>query len=281
MDGGAPADLVGLSPFRRGTGPRSFEGMRFAKLAPLLVLAALLYAPAGSATSLTPNATFYVPLPIPISLTSNWADTAAVAASPDGNLVYVTDEQGSELWEFASDHPHPPPLLSSTSPPPPPPPGAWTIGNFACAAGALDEPLFIPELDLAPGRPRRPGPLAAWCSASCSRCCRSRSGSGCTCCCARRALTRDARDVLGDRLDLRRIELTAEGGHAAAAVRHLLHHHLLRGLEVVEIRLDLAAGVRGGERVARGAVLPRRAPRHLPCLAWTWPEGARRNRRRA
>ena len=56
--------------------------MRFAKLAPLLVIAALLYAPAGSATSLSPNATFYVPLPIPISLTSDWADTAAVAVEP-------------------------------------------------------------------------------------------------------------------------------------------------------------------------------------------------------
>jgi SMP-30/Gluconolactonase/LRE-like region len=77
--------------------------MRFAKLLPLLVFGALLYAPAGSATSLTPNATFYVPLPIPILLTSDWANTAAVAVSPDGNLVYVTDANGSQVWELSSD----------------------------------------------------------------------------------------------------------------------------------------------------------------------------------
>ena len=61
--------------------------MCLAKLRQLLVIGALLCAPAGSATSLSPNATFYVPLPIPILLASDWADTAAVAVSPDGNLV--------------------------------------------------------------------------------------------------------------------------------------------------------------------------------------------------
>jgi DNA-binding beta-propeller fold protein YncE len=78
--------------------------MRLAKLVPLLVFGALLCAPSGSATSLSPKATFYVPLPIPISLPYHpWADTAAVAVSPDGNLVYVTDEKGDEVWEFSSD----------------------------------------------------------------------------------------------------------------------------------------------------------------------------------
>ena len=101
--------------------------MRFAKLAPLLVLAALLYAPAGSATSLTPNATFYVPLPIPISLPYQpWAETAAVTVSPDGNFVYVTDEKGSEVWEFSSDGV----LLSK-----------WTSGALKRPTGIATDPL--------------------------------------------------------------------------------------------------------------------------------------------
>ena len=104
-----PPDFVGLSPFRHGTRPRSVQSMvkavlRLAKLVPLLAFGALLCAPAGSATSLSPKLTFYVPLPIPISMPYQpWADTAAVAVSPDGNLVYVTDEKGNEVWEFSSD----------------------------------------------------------------------------------------------------------------------------------------------------------------------------------
>ena len=100
--------------------------MRFAKLLPLLVFAALLHAPAGSPTSLTPNATFYVPLPIPILLTSDWADTAAVAVSPDRNLVYVTDAKGSEVWELASDGK----LLSK-----------WTSGVLKRPTGLATDPL--------------------------------------------------------------------------------------------------------------------------------------------
>ena len=100
--------------------------MRFAKLVPLLVFGALLCAPAGSATSLTPNATFYVPLPIPILLTSDWANTAAVAVSPDGNLVYVTDEKGSQVWELSSDGV----LLSK-----------WTSGALKRPTGVATDPL--------------------------------------------------------------------------------------------------------------------------------------------
>src|SRR5690242_7356939 len=78
--------------------------MRLARLVPLLVFGALLCAPSGSATNLNPKATFYVPLPIPLAIPYKpWAETAAVAVSPDGNLVYVTDEKGSEVWEFSSD----------------------------------------------------------------------------------------------------------------------------------------------------------------------------------
>ena len=78
--------------------------MRFAKLVPLVLLAGLFWAPAGSATSLDPKVTYETPLPIPLALPYKpWAETAAVAVSPDGNLVYVTDEKGSEIWEFSSD----------------------------------------------------------------------------------------------------------------------------------------------------------------------------------
>jgi hypothetical protein len=85
----------------------------------------LLCAPTGSATSLTPNATFYVPLPIPISLT-DWANTAAVAVSPDGNLVYVTDANGSQVWELSSDGA----LLSK-----------WTSGVLKRPTGVATDPL--------------------------------------------------------------------------------------------------------------------------------------------
>ena len=101
--------------------------LRLAKLVPLLAFGALLCAPAGSATSLSPNATFYVPLPIPISLTDDlFANTAAVAVSPDGNLVYVTDEPGNEVWEFASDGA----LLSK-----------WTSGALKRPTGVATDPL--------------------------------------------------------------------------------------------------------------------------------------------
>ena len=101
--------------------------MRLAKAVPLLVFGALLCAPSGSATSLTPKATFYVPLPIPISLPYQpWADTAAVAVNPDGNLVYVTDEKGSEVWEFSSDGV----LLSK-----------WTSGALKRPTGVATDPL--------------------------------------------------------------------------------------------------------------------------------------------
>ena len=101
--------------------------MRFAKLAPLLVFGALVCAPTGSATSLSPNATFYVPLPIPIAIPYQpWAETAAVAVSPDGNLVYVTDEKGSEVWEFSSDGV----LLSK-----------WTSSRIRRPTGVATDPL--------------------------------------------------------------------------------------------------------------------------------------------
>jgi DNA-binding beta-propeller fold protein YncE len=101
--------------------------MRLAKFLPLVVLGALLWAPAGSATSLTPKATFYVPLPIPITLQYKpWAETAAVAVSPDGNLVYVTDEQGNEVWQFSSDGV----LLSK-----------WTSSRLRRPTGVATDPL--------------------------------------------------------------------------------------------------------------------------------------------
>jgi hypothetical protein len=101
--------------------------MRLAKLVPLLVFGALLCAPPGSATSLSPKATFYAPLPIPISLPYQpWAETAAVAVSPDGNLVYVTDEKGDEVWEFSSDGV----LLSK-----------WTSSRLHRPTGVATDPL--------------------------------------------------------------------------------------------------------------------------------------------
>ena len=48
----------------------------------------------------------------------------------------------------------------------------------------------------------------------------------------------DACDARGDRLDLRGAELAAEGRHAAPAVRHLLHHRLLRRLQARRSRLS-------------------------------------------
>ena len=101
--------------------------MRLAKIVPLLVFGALLCAPAGSATSLSWKNTFYVPLPIPITIPYQpWADTASVAVSPDGNLVYVTDEKGSEIWEFSSDGV----LLSK-----------WTSGALKRPTGVATDPL--------------------------------------------------------------------------------------------------------------------------------------------
>ena len=101
--------------------------MRLAKVVPLLVFGALLCPPAGSATSLSPKATFYVPLPIPLAIPYQpWAETAAVAVSPDGNLVYVTDEKGSEVWEFSSDGV----LLSK-----------WTSSRLHRPTGVATDPL--------------------------------------------------------------------------------------------------------------------------------------------
>src|SRR3954451_9959912 len=69
------------------------------------------------------------------------------------------------------------------------------------------------------------------------------------------SLAGDARDVLRDGLDLGGLELALERRHRTAAVRHLALGRRLVGLQVVEVRPDLAA--RGGvlERVAAGAVL--------------------------
>jgi len=101
--------------------------MRFAKLVPLVLLAGLFWAPAGSATSLDPKVTYETPLPIPLALPYKpWAETAAVAVSPDGNLVYVTDEKGSEVWEFSSDLV----LLSK-----------WTTSRINRPTGVATDPL--------------------------------------------------------------------------------------------------------------------------------------------
>src|SRR4051794_29482092 len=69
------------------------------------------------------------------------------------------------------------------------------------------------------------------------------------------SLAGDARDVLCDGLDLVGLQLALERRHRAAAVRHLTLGRRLVGLQVVEVRPDLAT--RGGvlERVTAGAVL--------------------------
>src|SRR3954454_23935211 len=69
------------------------------------------------------------------------------------------------------------------------------------------------------------------------------------------SLAGDARDVLADGLDLRGVERALERRHPAAAVRDLRLRGLLVGLEVVEVRSDLALRVGVLERVAGGALL--------------------------
>src|SRR4051794_30094586 len=75
--------------------------------------------------------------------------------------------------------------------------------------------------------------------------------------CARRLLACDAGDVLRDRVDLGVRETALERRHAAglAARDDLPADGGAIGLELVEVRAHLAVRLRGGERVAPGAVL--------------------------
>src|SRR5919201_5663954 len=78
---------------------------------------------------------------------------------------------------------------------------------------------------------------------------------------ARGAVLRRARDERRDLLDLLRAQLAAEGRHPAAAVRNLANHAVVVGLQLVEVRPDLALRLRGAERVAGAAAGARE---HLP-----------------
>ena len=71
------------------------------RCAGLVVVGVLVVAGRADGTSLTPSAAFYWDLP---ALAGNPNDQeGAIAASPDGNLIYVADKYGNAIEEYTSD----------------------------------------------------------------------------------------------------------------------------------------------------------------------------------
>ena len=71
------------------------------RCAGLVVVGVLMVAGRADATSLTPSVAFYWNLP---ALPGNPNDQeGAIAASPDGNLIYVADKYANAIEEYTSD----------------------------------------------------------------------------------------------------------------------------------------------------------------------------------